>query len=65
MRAEPAQAHIAPFQPNLSIIKPVPAPERIEPKYPKAPTKPVAAAATFFVELASIAQTPPIRTCGP
>ena len=57
--AENTQKAIAPFQPNLSTIKPVPDADKTAPIYPKVPVKPVAADATFL-ELDSTAQSPPI-----
>ena len=45
--ADAIQNPNAPFQPNLSTIKPVPVEDKTAPTYPKVPVKPVAADATF------------------
>ena len=57
--ADNIQNAIAPFQPNLSTIKPVPVEDNTAPIYPNVPVNPVAAEATFL-ELDSTAHNPPI-----
>ena len=59
--AENTQKTIAPFQPNLSTIKPVPVEDKTAPTYPNVPVKPVAADATFL-ELDSTAHKPLMHT---
>lgn len=58
------QKYNAPDQPKLSTKKPVPIPDKIAPRYPNNPQKPVAAEATFF-EPDSTAHIPPTNICGP